>query len=95
MNKLKETFIELLTKYTDNTSLVNELWTEIEYNYSVKKRYYHTLEHLENILSQLTDVKAEIHSWETLLFSLYYHDIIYNVLKSDNEEKALNSQKSV
>lgn len=88
MNKLKETFIELLTKYTDNTSLVNELWTEIEYNYSVKKRYYHTLEHLENILSQLTDVKAEIHSWETLLFSLYYHDIIYNVLKSDNEEKS-------
>lgn len=85
---LKETFIELLTKYTDNDSLKNKLWTEIEKNYSSKKRYYHTLQHLDNLLSQLTDVKSEIQNWETILFTLFYHDIIYNSIKSDNEEKS-------
>lgn len=85
---LKETFIELLTKYTDNDSLKKELWTEIEKNYSSKKRHYHTLEHLDNLLSQLTDVKSEIQNWETILFTLFYHDIIYNSIKSDNEEKS-------
>ena len=85
---LKETFIELLTNYTNNESLKNELWTEIDKNYSSKKRHYHTLEHLNNLLYQLTAVKSEIKNWETILFTLFYHDIIYNSLKSDNEEKS-------
>lgn len=85
---LKETFIGLLKNYTDNDRLTNQLWTEIEKNYSGKKRYYHTLQHLDNLLAQLTEVKGEIQNWETILFTLYYHDIIYNSLKSDNEEKS-------
>lgn len=85
---LKETFIGLLKNYTDNDRLTNELWTEIEKNYSSKKRHYHTLQHLDNLLAQLTDVKGEIQNWNTILFTLYYHDIVYNSLKSDNEEKS-------
>ena len=85
---LKETFIGLVTNYTDNDSLTNELWTEIEKNYTSKKRQYHTLQHLDNLLTQLTEVKDEIQNWNTVLFTLYYHDIIYNSLKSDNEEKS-------
>jgi predicted metal-dependent HD superfamily phosphohydrolase len=85
---LKETFIGLLTNYTDNDRLKNELWTEIEKNYSSKKRHYHTLQHLDNLLAQLTEVKGEIQNWEIILFALYYHDIIYKSLKSDNEEKS-------
>lgn len=40
------------------------------------------------MFAQLTEVKDEIQNWETILFTLYYHDIIYNSLKSDNEEKS-------
>lgn len=85
---LKETFIGLLTNYTDNDRLTNKLWTEIEINYSSKKRHYHTLHHLDSLLAQLTDVKGEIQNWKNILFTLYYHDIVYNSLKSDNEEKS-------
>ena len=85
---LKETFIGLLKNYTDNDRLTNKLWTEIEKNHSGKKRYYHTLQHLDNLLVKLTELKAEIQNWETILFTLYYHDIIYNSLKSDNEVKS-------
>ena len=85
---LKENFTTLLKNYTDNQLLAKELWTEIEQSYSHKKRHYHTLQHLENLLAQLTIVKNEIKNWETILFTLYYHDIVYNSLKSDNEEKS-------
>ncbi len=85
---LEKTFTALLTNYTDNDSLKKELWSEIEANYSRENRHYHTLEHLENLLIQLTKVKAEIKNWDTILFTLYYHDIIYDSLKSDNEEKS-------
>jgi len=85
---LKETFIKLLANYTDNESLRNELWTEIEKNYSNTQRHYHTLLHLENILNQLAEVKSEIHNWDIVLFTLFYHDIVYSSLKSDDEEKS-------
>lgn len=85
---LKETFIELLTNYVSNYSLTNELWIEIDKYYSDKKRHYHTLHHLENLLVQLSEVKNEIQNWNTILFTLFYHDIIYNTTKQNNEEKS-------
>jgi predicted metal-dependent HD superfamily phosphohydrolase len=85
---LKDTYIRLLKNYTDNTPLINELWLEIEKKHSNKKRHYHTLDHLDNLLKQLIEVKNELQNWETILFTLYYHDIIYNSLKPDNEEKS-------
>ena len=85
---LKETFVNLLSTYTQESELIDEFWAEIEKNYNGAKRFYHTLQHLENLLRQLTAVKSKIQNWDTLLFSLYYHDIIYNALKSNNEEKS-------
>ena len=88
MIDLKEIFSNLLINYTTNSSLINELWDEVEKNYSGKKRHYHTLLHLENLLTKLTEVKSEIQHWEAILFTLFYHDIIYTALKSDNEENS-------
>lgn len=85
---LAETFIELLKTYNNNTLLINELWTEIKVKHSDKKRHYHTLTHLEHLLNELSAVKARIKNWEVVLFSLYYHDIVYNPLKDNNEEKS-------
>jgi predicted metal-dependent HD superfamily phosphohydrolase len=85
---LKETFIQLIGNYTTDARLITQLWTEVETNYSNKKRYYHTLTHIENLLQQLLAVKTKIKEWDTILFTLYYHDIIYNPLKTTNEEKS-------
>lgn len=36
----------------------------------------------------MVNIKKEIQNWETILFTLYYHDVIYKAVKSDNEEKS-------
>ena len=36
----------------------------------------------------MTEVKSEIQNWESILFTLFYHDIIYTALKSNNEENS-------
>jgi predicted metal-dependent HD superfamily phosphohydrolase len=90
---LKESFIELTAKYTGNTALINKLWNEIAESYSDKNRHYHTLLHLDNLFKQLTEVRNEIKEWDTVLFTLYYHDIVYNSLKSDNEERSAKLAK--
>ena len=64
------------------------LWLEIENNYSEEGRHYHTLEHLEHVITELKPVKKKIKDWDVLLFSIFYHDIIYYTLKRDNEEKS-------
>jgi predicted metal-dependent HD superfamily phosphohydrolase len=83
---LRDYFLQLLQGYTDNTHQANQLWTEIEVHYSEKKRHYHTLTHLEQLLQLLLECKTLVADWDTILFSLFYHDIIYNPLRQDNEE---------
>lgn len=88
LTMLKNTFFELITNYTNDIEIKQKYWKEIALQYADKKRYYHNLTHLENLLVQLTDTKQSIQNWDAILFSLYYHDIIYNTLKSNNEEKS-------
>ncbi len=85
---LKKTFITLLNNYTKDKVLINKFWKEIELHYTKKKRHYHTLSHLDNLLNQLLEIKDKIESWDTILFTLFYHDIIYLATKSDNEEES-------
>ena len=85
---LEKVFTGLAKQYTSDDELVNKLWNEISTAYSKRNRHYHTLQHLENLLICLTDVRPQIRNWKAVLFALFYHDIVYYVLKKDNEEKS-------
>ncbi len=90
---LKQTYLNLIANYNSQTGLADELWNEIESAYSGQDRHYHTLSHLENLLTRLLEVKHELKSWDAVLFAFYYHDVIYNPLKSGNEEKSAELAK--
>jgi predicted metal-dependent HD superfamily phosphohydrolase len=79
---------QIFTHLIQNSPASEKLWSEIEKNYSLPARHYHTLNHLENLYAQLSAVRNEIQDWETVLFALFYHDIIYKVLRKDNEERS-------
>ena len=85
-----------MKKYSDNKNYNLECWNEIEKNYSSKSRHYHNLEHLENMFTELNNVESKINDLDTLLFSVYYHDIIYKSTKKDNElQSALIFEKRI
>ncbi|MGB1313610.1 MAG: hypothetical protein ACPG54_08175 [Bizionia paragorgiae] len=91
---IKETFISLITKYSDNDDYSLECWREIEKAYSAKSRYYHNLQHIEHMINSLVPIASQVTDMDTLLFAIYYHDIIYNATKSTNEhESALRLEK--
>lgn len=85
---LKSTFTTLASGYCEDAALIASCWKEIEENYSHRKRHYHTLAHLENLYKILNEVRSDISDWNTLLFTLYYHDAVYNALNGDNEERS-------
>lgn len=84
---LKDIFTNLVSKYSQK-DISEKLWLDIEKQYSSPKRYYHTLQHLENLYIQLESCREQITDWDTILFSLFYHDIIYKATSKDNEEKS-------
>jgi len=81
-------FNKLVEHFTDDPQTIKLLWDEIEKQYSGSKRFYHNINHLENLLKQLTEVRDQINDWDTILFTLFYHDIIYKAYRNDNEEKS-------
>lgn len=85
---LQKTFTELASKYSTDGNLIQSFWQEIELAYSDKSRHYHNLSHLENMYNQLLEVKDLIDDFGVVLFSLFYHDMVYDSSKKDNEERS-------
>jgi predicted metal-dependent HD superfamily phosphohydrolase len=85
---LKDIFIGLANKYTPDVTIAQNLWADIENHYTSPKRYYHNLQHLQNMYTQLEECREQIKDWDTVVFSLFYHDIIYKATAKDNEEKS-------
>lgn len=90
---IKEQVIALISSYTSNEELIESLWSEIETAYTEPHRHYHTLQHLDNLLLQLQVIKHEIQDWNTCLFTLFYHDAIYDPQQADNEEQSAKLAK--
>lgn len=84
----ESTFKEELLHIRSDNIVITEFWSEIVTQYSNPHRYYHTIEHLNALAAELLVLKEIISDWTTLVFSIAYHDIIYDPLKNDNEEKS-------
>lgn len=87
---LTDQFLHLVNKYSNDNELATNLWLEIFTKYSEPKRHYHTISHLEAMIANLKLVQAEIQDWDTTLFAVFYHDIIYKASSSTNEADSAN-----
>lgn len=85
---IKNIFLLLFARYNRNVQHAELTWKEIEQSYSKPSRHYHNLDHLEHMHSELVHVQTEINDWDTILFALFYHDIVYKPTSNRNEEKS-------
>jgi predicted metal-dependent HD superfamily phosphohydrolase len=85
---IKQEFIEGLKNYTTDSEQQLAMWNEVEMNYSKSNRHYHNIAHLESMLAELKAYRAKFDNWDTIIFAIAYHDLIYNCLKGNNEERS-------
>lgn len=85
---LEANFKSLIKQYDESPTIGEDLWVEVVKRYSESNRHYHNLDHITHLLQQLLSIKDQVKEWNAVLFAIYYHDIIYDVLKNDNEEKS-------
>lgn len=85
---LEERFHKLLFQYSEKKELIDSLWNTINKKYSENHRAYHNLNHLEELFSYYDQYHNKLENPNTIAFSIFYHDVIYNIWKKDNEEKS-------
>lgn len=85
---LKERFLNLFHRYSENETYALECWKELEQQYESASRHYHNLEHLAHMFTELEAVKTQVKQPETLDFAIFYHDIIYKITSSENEHQS-------
>ena len=85
---LKNRFIKLLAIYTSDEVLIASLWNTVVVHYSQKHRAYHNLNHLTELFNYFDTYNTPIEKPNNVSFAIFYHDIIYNIWKKDNEERS-------
>jgi predicted metal-dependent HD superfamily phosphohydrolase len=88
VEKLKKEWVDIASKYRNDETLIETLWDEIYSRYSSKKRHYHNLEHINNMLSLAKEHDNDSMDYDKLRLAIWYHDIVYKPKRSDNEVKS-------
>lgn len=85
---LQDDFKQAIGSVSTDKTIADIYWNEIVTQHSHKSRHYHSLEHLASIWQELQPVKDHLQDPEAIIFAIAYHDFIYNVQRSNNEEKS-------
>ncbi len=92
-DQLRPVWTRLVGAQTDDHSLQQTLWEEITVQYSGPKRHYHNLDHILYMANLARDCHALLTDPDTLLFSIFYHDVVYDAARKDNEAKSAETAR--
>ncbi|OQY01308.1 MAG: hypothetical protein B6I20_07830 [Bacteroidetes bacterium 4572_117] len=93
MQTIEKCFINLISKHTDNDAIMQMFWLELKEKYSSKSRHYHNLSHIAELLHFFFEFEHLLVKKDIVLFAIFYHDIVYDVKKKNNEEKSAELAK--
>lgn len=88
IESLKEKWNSLTTEYKISKEISEKYFQIIVEKYSEKKRFYHNLTHIYSLLENAEKLKSSFQEYGTVCFAIWFHDIIYNTKRSNNEEKS-------
>lgn len=79
---------ELAGRYTQDQTLINSLWQDLQVYYTSPNRHYHNLDHIRELLQLATENREKFKRYDEILFAIFYHDAVYDVNSTHNEEKS-------
>ncbi|WP_163408223.1 HD domain-containing protein [Flavobacterium ajazii] len=92
---LQGIYSDLLSNIGYSTNEIQQNWLDLEKAYSKKSRHYHNLTHLEEMIELFEAYRNKLGNPNEILFSIFYHDIVYSASKKDNELKSAEYALSV
>jgi predicted metal-dependent HD superfamily phosphohydrolase len=81
-------WVSLASQRTPNRDLIESLFDSIVEHYSASERAYHDLSHIQSLLALSESLLDKVQNRDALYFAIWFHDVIYDTKRSDNEEKS-------
>ncbi len=85
---LEQQWIMLTNEYRISQEISKKYFEIVLEKYSEKKRFYHNLTHIQALLNRAENLKIYFQNYGAVRFAIWFHDIIYNTKRSNNEEKS-------
>jgi predicted metal-dependent HD superfamily phosphohydrolase len=78
----------------NESAIVKEAFNDLVSRYSERHRHYHRLEHVNACLELLDEISDSIANLFNIEAAIWFHDVIYDPEKKDNEEKSAKYAKA-
>ncbi|MBV7531267.1 hypothetical protein [Chitinophaga sp. sic0106] len=85
---LEYLWTDLCSRYTADEALIKTTYAQLVAAYSENGRHYYTLTHIRNMISSAYLHEALIRDKDAMLFTIFFHDVVYDASAKDNEEKS-------
>jgi predicted metal-dependent HD superfamily phosphohydrolase len=85
---LAHRFSKQIEGYTLSEQRITAARRELSTFYVAENRHYHNLQHLEALFGWFDQYVDQLEDSETISWAIWYHDIIYNARRRDNEEQS-------
>jgi len=85
---LKSQWDNLLSFYLSDKTAKEAAFQLLQVQYSEKNRFYHNFSHVKVLLKLFESFDNKIQASQAIKFSIWFHDVIYNPRKNDNEAES-------
>lgn len=79
---------KLLTPFQVDLSVSQRIFGELASAYATLGRFYHTLQHIEQVLETIENLKLVATDLSVIQLAAWFHDVVYEPKAQDNEEKS-------
>jgi len=85
---LKDQWDNLTSFHPSNEIIKEEIFQILKDKYTETSRAYHNLSHIKTLLNLLESFRSQIQDYDAIRFSIWFHDVIYDTKRNDNEEES-------
>lgn len=85
---LKSSWETLLQSFIVEPIISQKIFFELVTAYSSTGRFYHTLQHIQQILETIEQMRPLAKNFPVIQLAAWFHDVIYNSKCQDNEERS-------
>lgn len=94
IRRLENRWMDLFSFASETGNTIQKGFQKLVDRYSEKHRYYHNLNHVDDCLKHLDEIVDRIIDYRTVEVALWFHDIIYDPMKNDNEKMSSQYAKA-
>jgi len=88
IESLRKQWKKMVSKYSEVETVIDNTFYQIKNSYNASNRSYHNLDHIQAMLREVKKFKRDLDDYDSILIAIWFHDIVYDVKRSDNEERS-------